>query len=79
MGSEERGTPIWADPVHRILLSGLPWIFSFFSLTLLRKSRTWAADFLADKDSLLSLRSRLEQGRFHLAVLGQFKRGRAPC
>ena len=35
------------------------------------------ADFIADKDRLLSLRSRLEQGRFHLAVLGQFKRGKS--
>ncbi len=35
------------------------------------------ADFLPDKDRLLSLRGRLEEGRFHLAVLGQFKRGKS--
>lgn len=35
------------------------------------------SDFLADKDRLLFLRNRLEAGRFHLAVLGQFKRGKS--
>ncbi len=29
------------------------------------------------RERLLSLRSRLEEGRFHLAVLGQFKRGKS--
>jgi GTP-binding protein EngB required for normal cell division len=33
--------------------------------------------FLADKDRLVSLRKRFEEGRFHLAVLGQFKRGKS--
>lgn len=35
------------------------------------------AEFLAEKDRLLSLRTRFEEGRFHLAVLGQFKRGKS--
>ena len=33
--------------------------------------------FLAARDRLLSLRNRFEEGRFHLAVLGQFKRGKS--
>jgi hypothetical protein len=33
--------------------------------------------FSADSERLLSLRTRLEAGRFHLAVLGQFKRGKS--
>ncbi len=33
--------------------------------------------FLAAKDRLLSLQNRFEEGRFHLAVLGQFKRGKS--
>lgn len=34
-------------------------------------------DFSADRDTLLALQSRLKEGRFHLAVLGQFKRGKS--
>lgn len=34
-------------------------------------------EFSGDIDKLLSLRARLEEGRFHLAVLGQFKRGKS--
>lgn len=34
-------------------------------------------EFLVNKDGLVLLRSRLEEGRFHLAVLGQFKRGKS--
>lgn len=34
-------------------------------------------DFSPDKEKLVSLRLRLEEGRFHLAVLGQFKRGKS--
>ena len=34
-------------------------------------------DFYGDRDGLISLRTRLEEGRFHLAVLGQFKRGKS--
>jgi len=33
--------------------------------------------FTSDKDRLFALRTRLEEGRFHLAVLGQFKRGKS--
>ncbi len=33
--------------------------------------------FSGDSERLLSLRARLEEGRFHLAVLGQFKRGKS--
>ncbi len=33
--------------------------------------------FSRDSEKLLSLRTRLEEGRFHLAVLGQFKRGKS--
>lgn len=33
--------------------------------------------FSGDSERLLSLRTRLEEGRFHLAVLGQFKRGKS--
>ncbi|MCA1959314.1 MAG: dynamin family protein [Desulfomonile sp.] len=35
------------------------------------------ARFASDKERLLALRTRLEEGRFHLAVLGQFKRGKS--
>ncbi len=35
------------------------------------------SDFSGNSDKLLSLRSRFEEGRFHLAVLGQFKRGKS--
>jgi small GTP-binding protein len=34
-------------------------------------------EFQADRDRLLALRNRFEEGRFHLAVLGQFKRGKS--
>jgi GTP-binding protein EngB required for normal cell division len=34
-------------------------------------------EFVADGDKLSSLRDRFEEGRFHLAVLGQFKRGKS--
>src|SRR5208337_3650485 len=33
--------------------------------------------FSGDTEKLLALRIRLEEGRFHLAVLGQFKRGKS--
>ena len=33
--------------------------------------------FNADSDKLLELRERIDEGRFHLAVLGQFKRGKS--
>ncbi|MEW6136804.1 MAG: dynamin family protein [Thermodesulfobacteriota bacterium] len=35
------------------------------------------AEFTGDAEKLLFLRERLEEGRFHLAVLGQFKRGKS--
>ncbi len=35
------------------------------------------SDFTNHNDRLLFLRERLEEGRFHLAVLGQFKRGKS--
>jgi GTPase SAR1 family protein len=34
-------------------------------------------EFAGDAEKLLLLRQRLEEGRFHLAVLGQFKRGKS--
>jgi len=34
-------------------------------------------EFTGDAEKLLFLRERLEEGRFHLAVLGQFKRGKS--
>jgi len=34
-------------------------------------------EFTRDAEKLLFLRKRLEEGRFHLAVLGQFKRGKS--
>jgi len=34
-------------------------------------------EFTGDTEKLLFLRERLEEGRFHLAVLGQFKRGKS--
>jgi len=34
-------------------------------------------EFIGDAEKLLFLRERLEEGRFHLAVLGQFKRGKS--
>ena len=43
----------------------------------LKKVTDLGAEFTADRDRLLSLRSRLEEGRFHLAVLGQCKRGKS--
>lgn len=33
------------------------------------------SDFQADAERLGKLAERLQEGRFHLAVLGQFKRG----
>ena len=33
--------------------------------------------FSGDNEKLRALRTRLEEGRFHLAVLGQFKRGKS--
>ncbi len=35
------------------------------------------SQFSGDRETLLALRTRLEEGRFHLAVLGQFKRGKS--
>ena len=35
------------------------------------------SEFTAEIEKLLFLRERLEEGRFHLAVLGQFKRGKS--
>lgn len=35
------------------------------------------SEFTAEVEKLLFLRERLEEGRFHLAVLGQFKRGKS--
>lgn len=35
------------------------------------------AEFSSDSEKLLSFKTRLEEGRFHLAVLGQFKRGKS--
>jgi GTP-binding protein EngB required for normal cell division len=43
----------------------------------LKKVDDLGAEFSTAKDKLLSLRARLEEGRFHLAVLGQFKRGKS--
>lgn len=43
----------------------------------IKKVEDLGAEFSDDKDRLVSLRTRLEEGRFHLAVLGQFKRGKS--
>ncbi len=34
-------------------------------------------DFAAELAKLVALKERLEEGRFHLAILGQFKRGKS--
>lgn len=43
----------------------------------IKKVEDLGEGFLADRDRLLSLLNRFEEGRFHLAVLGQFKRGKS--
>lgn len=43
----------------------------------IKKVEGLGQEFLADRDRLISLRNRFEEGRFHLAVLGQFKRGKS--
>jgi GTP-binding protein EngB required for normal cell division len=43
----------------------------------IKKMENLDAEFLVDRERLLALRTRLEEGRFHLAVLGQFKRGKS--
>lgn len=43
----------------------------------IKKIEALGEGFLADRDRLVSLRNRFEEGRFHLAVLGQFKRGKS--
>ncbi len=43
----------------------------------IQKVEDLGQEFLADRDGLRSLRNRFEEGRFHLAVLGQFKRGKS--
>lgn len=43
----------------------------------IKKVEGLGQEFLADRDRLLSLLTRFEEGRFHLAVLGQFKRGKS--
>jgi GTPase Era involved in 16S rRNA processing len=39
--------------------------------------RDLGTEFTLDAEKLLALRTRMEEGRFHLAVLGQFKRGKS--
>lgn len=51
--------------------------FQLLLVEATRKVEDLGAAFVADKERLLSLRSRFEEGRFHLAVLGQFKRGKS--
>ncbi|MFH0823998.1 MAG: dynamin family protein [Pseudomonadota bacterium] len=41
------------------------------------KLESLGPEFSADKERLASIRLRFEEGRFHLAVLGQFKRGKS--
>lgn len=43
----------------------------------IKKVEDLGEEFLTDKDRLLALRNRFEEGRFHLAILGQFKRGKS--
>ena len=43
----------------------------------IKKVEDLGDEFLDDRDKLRSLQERFEEGRFHLAVFGQFKRGRA--
>ena len=52
-----------------------------FLPTFLQKAGKWigrlGAEFEADRDRLEGLRQRLHEERCHLAVLGQFKRGKS--
>jgi GTPase SAR1 family protein len=43
----------------------------------IRNVENLGPEFAGDVEKLLFLRERLEEGRFHLAVLGQFKRGKS--
>jgi GTP-binding protein EngB required for normal cell division len=54
--------------------------YSRLSIELLQAAErlaTWGSEFAVRGDKLLALRKRLAQERFHLAVLGQFKRGKS--
>lgn len=42
-----------------------------------KKAQDLGTEFSLDCEKLLALRTRMEEGRFHLAVLGQFKRGKS--
>jgi GTP-binding protein EngB required for normal cell division len=54
--------------------------FNNFQLLLdeaIKKVEELGEEFFTDRDRLVSLRNRFEEGRFHLAILGQFKRGKS--
>jgi len=51
--------------------------FQFLLGEAIRILNVLGSQFSGDSKKLQSLRTRLEKGRFHLAVLGQFKRGKS--
>jgi len=51
--------------------------FQFLLAEAIRRIDSLGAQFASNREKLAFLRSRLEDGRFHLAVLGQFKRGKS--
>ncbi len=55
---------------------GPPWTSRFLSEAI-KQVGSLGPEFTGDAEKLLFLRERLEGGRFHLAVLGQFKRGKS--
>jgi hypothetical protein len=51
--------------------------FQFLLGEAIKSADELGAPFASDKEKLTLLRTRLDEGRFHLAVLGQFKRGKS--
>ncbi|MBI5571247.1 MAG: dynamin family protein [Desulfomonile tiedjei] len=51
--------------------------FQFLLGEAIKSADELGPQFASDKEKLTLLRTRLEEGRFHLAVLGQFKRGKS--
>ena len=66
------------DSTYNITYQSIPSpeLRTILDLTL-RRTADLGPDFAAYHKKLLDLKDRLEAGRFHLAVLGQFKRGKS--
>ena len=63
-----------SDPASRASMD-----FQLLLGEAIKKVEELGVEFLANKDKLLSLRTRLEEGRFHLAVLGRFNADKSTC